>query len=130
MTDEEAFQILAAEALGGFGWTVSPEEIGSLQNIEIVLGRIITWWNKLDPDTIALISDFDLAPGMWARGWLSEWPLAYTLMSNSPFSRFGLSLDDIRLSLSNALARAPDYAAQHAVGRIEDDPAFQADQSQ
>jgi hypothetical protein len=127
MTEEEAFQELVAEALNGFGWTVTPEEVGSYHDIETVLARIINWGNTLDKDTLDLLGDFDLAPGMWAKGWLSEWPLMYTLMSNSTFSRFRESLDDIRLSILNARGRAPDYAAQHAVGRLEDDPAFAAE---
>ena len=49
-------------------------------------------------------------------------------MSGNPFGRFNDSLNDILLSLRNAHDRAPDYAAQHAVGRLEDDPAFEADQ--
>jgi hypothetical protein len=33
-----------------------------------------------------------------------------------------MTLDNIRLSVVNARDRAPDYAAQHAVDRLADDP--------
>jgi hypothetical protein len=124
MTEDEAFKELAVQNLAGFGWTVTPDDIVDMASIEIVFSRIIHWWNALDQDTIDLIGDFDLAPGMWSKGWLSEFPALYSLMSGNAFSRFGPSLDDMRLSLTNAYSRAPDYAAQHAASRIEDDPAF------
>ena len=82
----------------------------------------------LDQFTRDLISDYDLTDGLWNAGWMNEWPALYTLMSGNPLGRFGQSLDDILLSVKNAHERAPDYAAQHAVGRLEDDPALQGEQ--
>jgi hypothetical protein len=127
VTEDEAFKQLAVETLGGFGWSITPEEIGDFADITIVFSRLIPWWNGLDQDTRDLIGEFDLAPGLWNKGWLSEWPALYTLLAGNAFGRFGSTLDDIRASLVNAQGRAPDYAAQHAVGRLEDDPAFQTD---
>ena len=128
MTEDEAFKLLAVEALGGFGWTITVEEIPDLPAIEAVFVRIGTWWNGLTQDTRDLITEFDFADGFWNKGWLNEWPAMYTLLSGNPFGRFFETLDNIRLSLKNASDRAPDYAAQHAVGRLADDPALQGEQ--
>lgn len=130
MTEEEAFKLLAVEALGGFGWSVTVDDIADLPTIEAVYGRLLHWWNALDQDTRDLIGEFDLATGFWNKGWLNEWPTMYTLLSGNPFGRFKETLDNVRASLVNARDRAPDYAAQHAVGRLADDPALQGEQSQ
>ena len=45
-----------------------------------------------------------------------EWPGLYTLVAGNPFGRFNDTLNDVLSSLKNAKERAPDYAAQHAVG--------------
>ena len=113
MTEEEAFKLLAVEALGGFGWSVTVDDIADMQSIEAVYGRLIHWWNALDQDTRDLIGEFDLATGFWNKSWLNEWPTMYTLLSGNPFGRFRETLDNVRSSLVNARDRAPDYAAQH-----------------
>ncbi len=128
MTEEEAFKLLAVETLGGFGWTLTVDDIPDFDSVMVVFNRILPWWNGLDQFTRDLISDFDLAEGLWNAGWMNEWPGMYTLVSGNPFGRFNDTLNDVLLSLRNAHDRAPDYAAQHAVGRLEDDPAFQAGQ--
>ena len=128
MTDEEAFKQLFVEDMGGFGWTVAPEDIPDFDSIVAVFNRILPWWNGLDQFTCDLITDFDLADGLWNAGWMYEWPGLYQLMSGYPFSRFNSSMNDILMSATNAHERAPDYAAQHAVGRLEDDPALSGEQ--
>ena len=128
MTEEEAFKLLAVEALGGFGWTLTVDDIPDFDSVMAVFNRILPWWNGLDQFTRDLISGFDLADGLRNAGWMYEWPGMYSLVSGNPFGRFNDTLNDVLLSLRNARDRAPDYAAQHAVGRLEDDPAFQADQ--
>jgi hypothetical protein len=128
MTEEEAFKQLAVEALAGFGLTITVDDIPDVFAIGTVIGRIATWWNGLDKFTRDLIGDFDLTDGLWNAGWMNEWPALYTLMSGNPLGRFNQQLDDILLSVRNAHERAPDYAAQHAVGRLEDDPALQGEQ--
>lgn len=125
MTEDEAFKELAAEALVGFGWAVTTDDIPDLQSITTVFSRITPWWNGLTQDTRDVISECDLAEGMWNKGWLTEFPAMYTMMSGNPFGRFSNTLDNIRASLANAKDRAPDYAAQHAVGRMQDDPDLQ-----
>lgn len=128
MTEEEAFKQLAVEALAGFGLTITVDDIPDVSAIGTVIGRIATWWNGLDQFTRDLIGDYDLTDGLWNAGWMNEWPALYTLMSGNPLGSFNQSLDDILLSVKNAHERAPDYAAQHAVGRLEDDPALQGEQ--
>ena len=128
MTEEEAFKQLSVEALGGFGWTIAPEDIPDFDSIMAVFNRMLPWWKGLDQFTRDLISDFDLADGLWNAGWMYEWPGLYALMSGYPFGRFNDSLNDILMSLRNAKERAPDYAAQHAVGTLQDDPALQGEQ--
>jgi hypothetical protein len=128
MTEEEAFKQLAVEALGGFGWTISVDDIPSYEDTMTVIRRLGTWWNGIDQFTRDLIRDFDLADGLWNAGWMYEWPGLYSLMAGNPFGRFNDTINDISESLQNAHGRAPDYSAQHAVGRMEDDPAFQTGQ--
>jgi hypothetical protein len=128
MTEEEAFKQLAAENLAGFGWTVAIEDIPDYESVVAVIHRIGTWWNALDQFTRDLISDFDIADKLWQDGWMYEWPGMYNLVKGNPFGRFNDTLNDVLASLRSAHERAPDYAAQHAVGRMEDDPAFQAGQ--
>ncbi len=128
MTEEEAFKILAVEALAGFGITATVDDIADVYSIGTVIQRIATWWNALDQFTRELIGGYDLTEGLWNAGWMYEWPGLYTLMSGNPLGRFGMSLDDVLLSIRNAHQRAPDYAAQHAVGRLEDDPALSGEQ--
>ena len=130
MTEEEAFKLLAVEALGGFGWTLTVDDIADMQSVDTVINRLRTWWNSLDQDTRDLIGEFDLALGFRNKGWLSEWPGMYTLLSGNPFARFTATSENIRLSIENARNRAPDYAAQHAVGRLADDPALQGEATQ
>ncbi len=127
MTEEEAFKTLAVEALGGFGWTITEDEIPDFESVVAVLGRVMEWWNALSQDTRDIITELDLADGLWYKGWLNDWQGLYSLLSGNAFGRFALTLDDIRSSLLNAHERAPDYAAQHAVGHLADDPAFQSD---
>jgi hypothetical protein len=128
MTEQEAFKILAVEALAGFGWTVTVDDIPEIHDIDTALRRIATWWNGLDQFTRDLIGEYDLADGLWNAGWMYEWPALYTLISGNPLGHFGRMIDDILLSLRNARDRAPDYAAQHAIGRLEDDPALSGEQ--
>ena len=78
MTEEEAFKQLAVEALGGFGWTLTVEEIADYDSVMAVFNRLLPWWNGLDQFTRDLISDFDLADGLWRAGWMYEWPGLYT----------------------------------------------------
>lgn len=127
MTDEEAFKELAVEALGGFGWTVTVDEIPDYDSVMTVFNRLLTWWNGIDQFTRDLISEFDLADGLWNAGWMYEWPGLYSLVAGNPFGRFNNTLNDVMFSIGNAKERAPDYAAQHAVGRLQDDPAMQSD---
>ena len=127
MTEDEAFKQLAVETLGGFGWTVTVDEIPDFDSAMAVFNRIYSWWKELDQFTRDLINEFDIADGLWRAGWMYEWPGMYTLVSGNPFGRFSDTMNDVLMSLRNAHDRAPDYAAQHAVGRMEDDPAFQAD---
>jgi hypothetical protein len=126
MTDDEAFKELAVENLTGFGWSVTVDDIPDMNSIEAVFGRVRQWWNGLSQDTRDIITELDLADGLWNKGWLNEFPAMYSMISGNPFGRFAMTLDDIRVSLTNARDRAADYAAQHAVGRWEDDPASQA----
>jgi hypothetical protein len=128
MTEEEAFKQLAAENLAGFGWTVAIEDIPDYDSVLAVFHRIGTWWNGLDQFTRDLISDFDIADKLYTEGWMYEWPGMHILVKGNPFGRFNDTLNDVLASLRSAHERAPDYAAQHAVGRLEDDPAFQAGQ--
>jgi hypothetical protein len=128
MTEEEAFKQLAVEALAGFGWTLAVDEMPDIESVSAVFNRIVPWWNGLDQFTRDLISDFDLADGLWHAGWFYEWPGMYTLVSGNPFGRFNDTMNDVFLSLRNAHDRAPDYAAQHAVATLQDDPAIQSDQ--
>ena len=127
VTDEEAFKLLAVEALAGFGWTITVEDMVDVQTVETVFLRIATWWNGLSADTRDIIRELDLADGLWYKGWLNEWPGFYSLLQGNPFGRFSATLDDVKLSMSNAKDRAPDYAAQHAIGHLADDPDFQSD---
>lgn len=128
MTEEEAFKQLAVEALAGFGWTLTVDDIPDFDSVMAVFNRIVPWWNGLDQFTRDLISGFDLADGLWNAGWMYEWPGMYTLVSGNPFGRFNDTLNDVLFAFRNAKDRAPDYAAQHAVGRLADDPAFGAGQ--
>jgi hypothetical protein len=125
MTEEEAFKQLAVEALNGFGWNVAVTDIPDLHSVNAVFERITPWWNGLSQDTRDIIGDLDLSLGIWNKGWMHEFPALYTMMAGNPFGRFANTIDNIRSSLVNARDRAPDYAAQHAVGRMADDPAFQ-----
>ena len=122
MTDEEAFKILAAENLVGFGWNIVAEDIPDFETVNTVFGTVSTWWNGLSQDTRDIITELDLADGIWNKGWLTEFPALYTVLSGNAFGRFGPTLENARESLVNARDRAPDYAAQHAVGHLEDDP--------
>ena len=122
MTEDEAFKQLAVEALAGFGWHLSVNDMVDLHSIDTVFTRLIGWWNGLSQDTRDIITDLDLSLGIWNKGWMQEWPALYSLLAGNPFGRFSMTLDNIRLSLVNAHDRAPDYAAQHAVGKLADDP--------
>ena len=122
MTEEEAFKILAAENLAGFGWNIVAEDIPDVASAGAVFTRVGEWWNGLSQDTRDIITDLDLADGIWNKGWLTEFPAMYTVMSGNPFGWFSKTLEDALDSLRNAHDRAPDYAAQHAVGHLEDDP--------
>ena len=122
MTDEEAFKILAAENLAGFGWNIVVEDIPDFTSVDTVMGRVSTWWNGVSQDTRDIITELDLADGIWNKGWLTEFPALYTVLSGNGFGRFAMTLDDAYRALMNAHERAPDYAAQHAVGHLEDDP--------
>ena len=88
MTDEEAFKQLAVEALGGFGWTVTVDDLPDYDSAYAVLRRLNDWWLGLDQFTRDLISGFDLADGLWNSGWMNEWPGLYQLISGNPFGRF------------------------------------------
>lgn len=130
MTEDEAFKELAVQNLAGFGWTVTADDLPDLNSILAVLGRLIEWWNGLTQDTRDLVGDFDFADGFWTKGWLTEWPASYNLFKGNPMGRLSNTLFDIQASLRNAHDRAADYAAQHAVTPIADDPAFQTGQTQ
>ena len=127
MTDEEAFKQLAVEALGGFGWTVTVDDLPDYDSCYAVLQRLNQWWVGLDQFTRDLISGFDLADGLWNAGWMYEWPGLYHLISGNTFGRFNDTMNDIVSSLQSAHNRAPDYAAQHAVGTLQDDPALRGE---
>ncbi len=127
MTEEEAFKQLAVEALAGFGWTVTVDDIPDFDSAYAVLRRLNEWWLGLDQFTRDLISGFDLADGLWNAGWMYEWPGLYHLITGNPFGRFNDTMNDIVSSLQSAHNRAPDYAAQHAVGQLQDDPALRGE---
>jgi hypothetical protein len=120
MTQDEAFKILAAENLAGFGWTVTAADIPDFESVNLVFGRLIQWWNGLTGDSLDIIRELDLADGLWSKGWLTEFPAMYNLLSGNRFGTFAITLEDVQLSLRNARDRAPDYAAQH-VGTLQDE---------
>ena len=122
MTEEEAFKLLAVENLKGFQLTLTVDDIPSYDSTSLVCNRIVEWWNGLDQFTRGVISDFDLSDGLWNAGSMYEWPGLYVLMHGNPYGRFSNILSDIILCMRNANERAADYAAQHAVGRLADDP--------
>jgi hypothetical protein len=122
MTEEEAFKQLTVEALAGFGWHLSVNDIPDLHSIDAVFVKIGGWWNGLSQDTRDIITDLDLSLGLWNKGWMQEWPAMYSMIAGNPFGRFSNTLENIRLSILNAHGRAADYAAQHAVGKLADDP--------
>src|SRR5687768_12924262 len=122
MTEDEAFKHLAVEALAGFGWHLSVNDMVDLQSIDTVFARIGGWWNGLSQDTRDIITDLDLSLGIWNKGWMQEWPALYSLVAGNSFGRFAMTLDNVRLSVVNARDRAADYAAQHAVGKLADGP--------
>jgi hypothetical protein len=128
MTDEEAFKELAVEALGGFGWTITVDDLPDYDTAYGVLRRLNDWWLGLDQFTRDLITGFDLADGLWNSGWMNEWPGLYHLIYGNPFGRFSDTMNDIVSSLQSAQNRAPDYAAQHAVTPNADDPDYAAGQ--
>ena len=128
MTDEEAFKQLAVEALGGFGWSVTVDDLPDYDSAFEVLRRLNEWWLGLDQFTRDLITGFDLADGLWNSGWMNEWPGLYQLISGNPFGRFSDTMNDIVACLQSAHNRAPDYAAEHAVTPMADDPEYQAGQ--
>jgi hypothetical protein len=133
MTEEEAFQQLAVENLAAFGWTVAATDVADKASIDIVMNRLVTWYNSLSSDTRVLIAEFDLAPGLWNLGYLNEWPAIYNIIAGNPWGHFYDTLANLQDSLNNTQARAPEYAAQAAqrdFGHIADDPAFQGEQSQ
>jgi hypothetical protein len=127
MTDLEAFKILAAEGLNGFGWNVTADDITDVEGMGVVITRLQTWWNGLDQFTRDLLNEVDIADALWNDGWMYEWPGFYTLIKGNPMGRFSSTVNDVLDSLRNASNRAVDYAAQHAVGRLEDDPALQGE---
>lgn len=127
MTEDEAYKILAVENLKGFGLSITPEEMVDMQTVDTVFNRILPWWNGLDQTTRDIITDADLTLGLWNQGWLSEWPALYSLLSGNPFGRYKDTLQDIWSSLKNAKERAPDYAAQHAIQPLADDPVLQGE---
>jgi len=129
MTEDEAYKILAVENLAGFGWSITVADMVDMETVDVVFGRILPWWNGLDQDTRDIITDADLTNGLWNKGWLNEWPALYTMLSGNPFGRYKETIQDIRNCLSNAKNRAPDYAAQHAITPMADDPAFQGEQA-
>ena len=128
MTDEEAFKQLFVEALAGFGWTVTVDDLPDYDSAYAVLRRLNDWWLGLDQFTRDLISEFDLADGLWNAGWMNEWPGLYHLISGNAFGRFNDTMNDIVSSLQSAQNRAPDYAAEHAVTPMADDPDYQTGQ--
>jgi len=130
MTEDEAFKELAIQNLAGFGWTVTAEDLPDLESMQAVLNRLVEWWNGLTQDTRDIVGDFDLADGFWTKGWLYEWPASYHLLKGNPMGRMSNTLFDIRASLRNAHERAADYAAQHAITPMANDPAFQTGQAQ
>ena len=129
MTEDEAYKLLAVENLAGFGWSITVDDMVDMQTVDTVFDRILPWWNGLDQDTRDIITDADLTLGLWNKGWLTEWPALYTMLSGNPFGRYKETIQDIRNCLSNAKNRAPDYAAQHAIQPMADDPAFQGEQA-
>ena len=75
MTDEEAFKTLAVEALGGFGWTVTADDVPDFDSVMAV-------FNGLDQFTRDLLSDFDLVDRLWNAGWMYEWLGVYSLIGS------------------------------------------------
>jgi hypothetical protein len=122
VTEDEAFKILAAENLAGFGWNLVAEDIPDFWTVDKVWGRVGEWWKGLSHDTRLIIGELDLTDGIWNLGWLEEFPAFYTVLSGNAFGRFSDTMNDARAAIAHAHDHAPDYAAQHAVGRLEDDP--------
>ena len=72
MTEDEAFKILAAEKLAGFGWSIVGEDIPDVASVDAVFGRAAGWWNGLSQDTRDIITELDLADGIWNKGCVTE----------------------------------------------------------
>jgi hypothetical protein len=127
MTEDDAYKILAVQNLGGFGWSITVDDMVDMQTVDAVFNRLLAWWNGLDQDTRDIITDADLTLGLWNKGWLTEWPALYTMLSGNPFGRYKETIQNIWSCLKNAKERAPDYAAQHAIEPLASDPVLQGE---
>ena len=112
MTEDEAFKELAAQNLAGFGWTITASDMPDKTTVDTVLSRLLDWWGTLTGDTKDIINASDITDGLWAKGWLTEWPALYTLAKGNPFERMSATFENILESIRNAESRAPEYAAQ------------------
>ena len=56
MTEDEAYKILAVQNLGGFGWSITIEDMVDIHTADTVINRILAWWNGLDQNTPATSS--------------------------------------------------------------------------
>ena len=113
MTEDEAFKELAAQNLAGFGWTIAASDIPDYESVNTVMNRLLTWWGTLNDETHDIINYSDIADGLWAKGYLTEWPALYTLTKGNPFERMSATLQNVLQSADNAHERAASYAAEH-----------------
>jgi len=112
MTEDEAFKELAAQNLAGFGWSITASDIPDSQTVDTVMNRLLDWWGTLSSDTKDIINSSDIADGLWAKGWLTDWPALYTLTKGNTFERMSATFENVLESMRNAKDRAAEHAAQ------------------
>jgi len=116
MDETEAFKQLFSEDLAGFSWHVSPTDLPDAATCSTVLDRLHDWWAPLSDQHKALLDTVDLSDAFWHAGMFNEWPGLYSLVHGLPFGDYRNTMNNIVQSYNNAKNRAPDKAAQSAVG--------------